>query len=422
MAKIDCFKLLATIQMIPMLVVIMEQIHSSCDQDDIFTNNSEKHLKVSRSQRRGRRNKADIVWDAFQMLNDPSCHNIQSAKLEIKTNNDNQWISSEENIINAGRKYKWSVDVKPCFKYSFRVKLPSNEVAKEVPTTYNLTPETILEPLTREELLASDYTPDPPTSVHVNVSNYKALLTWASTNCVTNYEVIYFESGDEDNVKIKKVENETSSALSDLKPCTNYKAIIYSIFNENYAETITDFTTLPMNDVASNLKIDLKVTSNEIQISWPTWENVSCIEQYRIGVRLANSSCLIQDEMIQREVCSPTIYHQIKGLASNETYTISIQPLFEEMKLDVMEKVVQTEFSSDKFHTTNVQNKCINEKSHMKIRKEDALIRKELINNQRKNTTSENADGLKLRAIFDIKLYFVIILLLHLPIEFQVTY
>ena len=64
---------------------------------------------------------------------------------------------------------------------------------------------------------------------------------------------------------------------------------------------------------------------------------------------------------MQREVGSPTIYHQIKGLASNETYTISIQPLFEEMELNVMEKVVQTKSSSDKFQTINVQSKCIKE-------------------------------------------------------------
>ena len=52
-----------------------------------------------------------LIWDAFQMLNDPSCHQIQSAKLEIKIKDDTKWLESEENMINAGRKRKWSIEI-----------------------------------------------------------------------------------------------------------------------------------------------------------------------------------------------------------------------------------------------------------------------------------------------------------------------
>ena len=370
-----------TFYTILILNVTIIQVHSSCDQNNEFSENSEQYLKVSRSQRRGRRNKAEIIWDPFQMMNDPLCYDIQSAKLEIKTDKSANWTTSEEEFTIAGKKRKWTVDIKPCLTYSFRINLPFNSKTENSSMIHVITPEKILKPLMNQELLKSDYSPEPPNSMSANASSDSVVLSWESSDCVTEYEVVYFEIGYDDNSKTKLIKNKTSVIIDELIPCTIYNINVYSIFNDNYEDLETVFTTKPLKDVLSDLEVVVKVTSNEIQISWPTWENISCIKQYQIKARLANNSDFVQDEVVPKNIGSPTLTHHIKGLASNSNYTVYLIPLFEGIDLNVKEIHVKTEPSSDSIQIENSRvNNSLNENSshQEKIearRKERGLIR-----------------------------------------------
>ena len=363
MVLYEYFKLLTSFQMIFILLVIIVPINSFCDQNNIFKNDSEQYLTVNRSQRRGRRNKAEISWDAFQMLIDPTCHDIQSARLEIKINGVTSWMTSKENMTFVGRKRKWTVEIKPCFRYYFRIKFPPKGQEQESGHSYSTTPETSLEPLALEEISRSQYTPDPPSSISVNVSSHNAILSWKPSDCVTDYEVIYFEAGDEENLGIKTIKNETTIVITDLKPCTNYKISIYAIFNDNYGELVSAFATLPVKDIITDLEVDVKVGQHEIELSWPTWKSVSCIDQYEIEVHVANNFCLVKKEVVQKNVGSPSMVYNILGLTSNETYVIYIKPSFEKMDLLAKKIVLQTELSSDVVQDSNIKKKCILSKS-----------------------------------------------------------
>lgn len=396
------FKILTIFQKISILMIIVVQINSFCGQDNVFNDNSEQYLTVNRSQRRGRRNKAEVTWDAFQMLNDTTCHDIQSATLQIKIHGITTWETSKENMTFSGRKRKWTVGIKPCFRYYFRVRFPLNVQTKDRGYSGSTAPETSLEPLTKEELLASQYTPDPPSYISVNVSTQHAILTWNPIDCVTDYEVIYFETGKEDNLAIKKIKNETSVVIDNLKPCTNYKTSVYAIINDNYGELASDFATKPARAVITDLNIDVKVSSNEIEISWPTWENVSCINQYEIKAYVANHSCMVHEGVVQRNIGAPSLVYGILGLASNETYEIDIKPLFEQMDLNVKEITVQTEPSSDAIQDNDRKNICIsNESTYQTI---------DIKTRQEENNLHERSIALGWRESLNIKLYYIVII------------
>ena len=85
------------------------------------------------------------------------------------------------------------------------------------------------------------------------MSTQHAILTWNPSDCVTDYEVIYFETGEEDNLAIKKIKNETSVVIDNLKPCTNYKTSVYAIINDNYGELASDFAPKPARAVITEV-------------------------------------------------------------------------------------------------------------------------------------------------------------------------
>ena len=390
-------RLIATFHIMLILNVIIVQVYSSCDHNSVFSENSEQYMKVSRSQRRGRRNKAEITWDAFQMVNDPLCHNIQSAKLEFKTDKIVNWATSEEDFTVVGNKRKWTVDIKPCLTYTFRIKLQLNLETEKGSMVQVVTPEKILKPLTNQDLLKSDYTPNPPNFISANVSISSAVLNWEPSDCVTEYEVFYFEAGFEDNFKTKMIKNKTSVVIDELKPCTIYNINVYSIFNDNYEDLETEFTTKPVKDVLSDLEVDVRVTSNEIQISWPTWDDVSCIKQYQIKARLANNSDFIQNEIVQRNTGSPTLTSHIKRLESNSYYTIYIIPLFEDLDLNVKEIHVQTEPSSGLLQVeNNLSNHSLNKNSSLK---------EEMKNSRKETGLTENSAGITKHVLLSHALY-----------------
>merc|ERR1712183_686004 len=99
--------------------------------------------------------------------------------------------------------------------------------------------------------------------------------------------------------------------------------------------------TKPNPDVLVNLTVQVTPSSSAIKLSWATWQNITCIDEYKIRT-CTNSTCCFLEKTITKAPGIPTISHDIEGLQSGTEYTILIKPVSGDLDLDVKKMKVKT--------------------------------------------------------------------------------
>ena len=123
--------------------------------------------------------------------------------------------------------------------------------------------------------------------------------------------------------------------ISSLKSCTYYIVNIYALLGEDDFGMLEEkIATKPKRDVLVNHTIQATPSSSAIKVSWATWKNVTCIDEYKIKT-CTNSSCCFQEKTITKAPGIPTISHDIEGLQSGTEYILLIKPVSGHQDLDV---------------------------------------------------------------------------------------
>ena len=334
----------ALLSMAALFILSIPQIQGqeSCDSNAGFKMNAETFVKVRRSTRRGAKDKAEILWQPTDMLTDPTRYRVAAAELEMRQDEVMNWEIAEVDTKNHGKAIKWTVKVKPCKKYHFRIRVTGNDVtSEEACFTIPLT----LEPLSAEEIRQVGYTPASPTGFEADVHSSSATLSWQASDCAESYEITYVEAGkpSENEIFVKTEEGTpTTIEIKDLEPCTRYDTFIYAVLDNKYGEKSTDFATEPRSDAASTLEVTTDPGLDFVTVSWPTWKSVSCIDTYKLKACEIDSYECTAEETIQKSVGSPFLSHKLTGLKACTDYRLHITPVFNNNEIEVKEVEFRT--------------------------------------------------------------------------------
>ena len=313
-----------------------------------FKHGTEKLLSVRRNERRAK-NRADVTWNPLDMLKHPDCYDLESSKLEIKAGGKTEWRASDEDPKWEAKIQKFTVHVKPCLRYQFRIKINRKDNKGGFETTSVIE----LQPLSDDAVLRSKYKPQPPHGFKSKISFHSAELVWKPSDCARKYVIGYTEAGQDDWFEtIEKLGPKMTKKLSGLKSCTSYIVNIYALLGEDEGMLEEKIVTKPKPDVLVNHTIQVTPSSSAIKVSWETWKNVTCIDEYKIKT-CTSSTCCILEKTITKAPRVPTISHDIEGLQSGTEYTLLIKPVSGHLDLDVKKVKVKTAGAA-----TNAKVKC----------------------------------------------------------------
>ena len=332
----------------PLLAVVIlfclcmpENANGEIDCDLGFKQGTEKLLSVRRNERRAK-NRADVTWNPLDMLKHPDCYDLESSKLEIKAGGKTEWRASEEDPKWEAKIQKFTVHVKPCLRYQFRITINRKDMGLNR-DAFETTSVIELQPLSDDAVLRSKYKPHPPHGFKSMISPHSAELSWKPSDCARKYEIGYTEAGQDEGFEtIEKLGSKMTKTISGLKSCTSYIVNIYALLGEDDFGMLEEkIVTKPKRDVLVNHTIQATPSSSAIKVSWATWKNVTCIDEYKIKT-CTNSSCCFQEKTITKAPSIPTISHDIEGLLSGTEYTLLIKPVSGHQDLDVKKVKVKT--------------------------------------------------------------------------------
>ena len=188
-----------------------------------------------------------------------------------------------------------------------------------------------LGPASDSDIEKFKYVPEPPTKfTALDIKSGSATLKWDTSGCAKQYLLVWEEEGEDINVsqnrKVLKG-NESEYAISGLKPCINYDAIIIPIYGDEYGdETPIAFASVPYYDAASDLSVNVKKYKTSATISWNTsvaesGASIACIENYNVTVcEIKNNDKCIGPESIKMILSQ--VKHNITGLTgANSTFS-----------------------------------------------------------------------------------------------------
>merc|ERR1712141_845713 len=139
-----------------------------------FKQGTERLLSVRRNERRAK-NRADVTWNPLDMLKHPDCYDLESSKLEIKAGGKKtEWRHSKVDPKWEAKIQKFTVHVKPCLRYQFRIKINRKDNKGGFDTTSVIE----LQPLSDDAVLRSKYKPHPPHGLKSKISFNSAELVW----------------------------------------------------------------------------------------------------------------------------------------------------------------------------------------------------------------------------------------------------
>ena len=323
----------------------------SCDSNGAFKDGAEQYVEIRRSERRGAKNKAEILWDPTEMLVDPTRYEVAAADLEMMQDDEGEWTIAKTTIKTHGKSIKWTFAVKPCKKYNFRIRVTENNLnGGEACLPINQA----LEPLTPEKIQESDYTPEDPTGFLAKVHSGHAELSWSPVDCADSYEVGYIKAGDGGSMTTltPDPDSPTSITISGLEPCTRYETFVYANLNQKFSELSTEFATEPRLDAASTLEVDTNAGLDSVQVNWPSWDSVSCIDRYEVKACKSDSDQCTEENEITKSVGSPYVSATIQELEACTDYTLHIRPIFND--LDIEAKTINFRTNSKDASEVNV--------------------------------------------------------------------
>ena len=97
--------LLTFLASLSICVLCLPTIQGACDSNGAFKDGAESFVTIRRSQRRGAKNKAEILWDPTEMLTDPAKYQVAAAELEMMQDNDGTWTIADVTIRNHGNSH-----------------------------------------------------------------------------------------------------------------------------------------------------------------------------------------------------------------------------------------------------------------------------------------------------------------------------
>jgi len=192
----------------------------------------------------------------------------------------------------------------------------------------------ILGPATDDEIAASNYEPDSPDDFSAKPLANSASLSWSGSACATAYQVVLAEAGEAAKARTETVAD-TKLTVGDLKPCTRYEATLNAIAHDQYSPDLNDaFVTKPRLDAANHLRPVFSPSLDAVSVSWETWSSVSCINDYHVTVcNKATRDCL-PALTVSTSPALPTVSFTIENLTPCTAYTLEVQPVFPETKID----------------------------------------------------------------------------------------
>ena len=97
-------------------------------------------------------------------------------------------MSGWENTGVTAQNSKWTVDIKPCLQYQFKIMVNSNSLDGE---GAQLTLPQTVGPASPDQLSASGYIPEAATNFGYDSEDYSANLSWDGADCTSSYYVTY---------------------------------------------------------------------------------------------------------------------------------------------------------------------------------------------------------------------------------------
>ena len=107
--------------------------------------------------------------------------------------------------------------------------------------------------------------------------------------------------------------------------------------NDKYSELATEFATEPRLDAASTLAVDTNAGLDSVQVSWPSWSSVSCIDKYEVKACKSGSDVCTEKKDIQNSVGNPFVSTTVSELEPCTDYTLHIRPIFQDLDIEVKE-------------------------------------------------------------------------------------
>ena len=182
--------------------------------------------------------------------------------------------------------------------------------------------------MSKEDIKQRGYIPDPPKGFVADVNYTYGELKWEVSDCAESYEVKYIAAGDENELTtMYPLPPLTSVSITNLQPCTRYETFINAILDEKYSETATEFATEPRLSVGSTMEVETNTAFESVLVSWPAWNEVSCIENYGVKACIACTDDCTAEETVQKAVGNPFVRKNITGLQGGTNYTLHIQQL-----------------------------------------------------------------------------------------------
>merc|ERR1711973_979612 len=182
------------------------------------TTSASFHQKSVKSGMKTDYRRADVSWKPQDILEDPGCFNLPGTQLHLKTNH-----SDWQNTGATARLNKWTVDIKPCLQYHFKIVLVSlkGQTVKNPQLDLSQT----LGPATQEQLKEAKYLPEVPTDFSYHSTDHTANLEWTGFDCTTEYFVTYHGVNLENhNQTISGLESRAT--ITNLDNCTEYQVTI----------------------------------------------------------------------------------------------------------------------------------------------------------------------------------------------------
>jgi hypothetical protein len=194
---------------------------------------------------------------------------------------------------------------------------------------------TVLKQLPYQDIIDSSYIPDAPTGIEAKVKAHQAVLSWTPSDCADGYEVEYVETGTDGEPEYMAPDSETPNSITfeGLKQCTTYDTYIYAFRGEEVSESYFNLATEPGLDVGYTLVVDKITGLDNVLLTWPTWRNVSCINEYAIRACDFDTGECNEEKIYQKSIGSPYITGEITGLKECTTYTAQVRPVFNNLKM-----------------------------------------------------------------------------------------
>ena len=324
-----------------MLSLVAASARADCSAG--FKDDADAHVTADYRERRMRGGRTETIhteavvsWQPDQMLEDTTCFDMKASELQIRVVDgpSDAWTTVEGRPKVCGAASCWTVDVKPCLMYTFKIVLSSNDLGG-TGATLEL-PGVTVGPAGNQELLDSGYMPDQPTDLTVEAKGTSANLRWNGVDCAQEYYITYKDTADASDAAVGEATvTESETQIDGLKECTRYDVSVTAYLgNEGSDDLQSSFMTKPRTDSLDSLTIQVTSQMTEVDVKWDTYGPVSCIDDYAITVfDPADNSIVVPEQEVRVTTGLTFVEQKIPGLKECTNYQMRVMPKVPELEM-----------------------------------------------------------------------------------------